>query len=100
MPREAAENDKLHCNKVFYVATQDTHVVTKTRQLQKKLCRDIANLCCDRIQEESMKICRDRNCRTRQELDDKDEKYVAIELSMLRQISQLGQNFLGSTILS
>ena len=47
-----------------------------------ELCHDTAKLYYDRIQEESMKICLDRNCRPRQELGDTNENYVAIELSM------------------
>ena len=54
----------------------------KDKTTSAKLCRDIAKLYRDRIREESMKKCRDRNCMPRPELGDKDENYVATELSI------------------
>ena len=86
---EAEENEKLCYNKVFMLRHK-TLMSKQDQTTSAELCRDIAKLCRDRIQEESMKICRDRNCRPRQELSDKDENYVATELSMSRQSSQLG----------
>ena len=60
----------------FYVTTQDTNVSTITKITSTKLSYDIIKLCRDKIQEESMKSCRDRNCKPRQELGNKDDSYV------------------------
>ena len=55
----------------FAAAKNDKLVATKF------LCRDTEHSCRDKIQEEGTKLCRDRNCKPRQELGNKDDNYVA-----------------------
>ena len=73
----STRNEKLCCNKIFCMLRHKTLMSRKRLDNFIRTMCDIIKLCCDRIQEESMKICHDINYRPRQELGDKDENYVA-----------------------
>ena len=67
-----------YVTKKFFLCHDTRHSChNKDKTTSVELCRNITRLCRDRIQEERMKICRDRNCKPRQEPGDKDENYVA-----------------------